>query len=72
MMRRVGNALIDLTGDCINRALTLRQQIDDLGPTPAGQRLGDFGKPVEESGFSFSITHGCHRAVKLTLCQVFK
>ena len=48
MMRGVGDALVELHGDLLYRALPLGEQIDDLGPPSRPERLGDLGEAFEQ------------------------
>ena len=72
MVRRVGHALVDLGGDLLHRPLALSENIDDLGPAPAGQRFGHFCESVEECVLGRSLTHAPHRQPHPPSCQVFK
>jgi 2-polyprenyl-3-methyl-5-hydroxy-6-metoxy-1,4-benzoquinol methylase len=57
MMRGRRDALARLACDLLDRPLALGEQIDDLGPTPAGQRGCDRCECVEEGGLSVSLVH---------------
>ena len=48
MERRVGDALADLGGELLDVAFTLGEDVDELGPSPVAERLGDLGEPVEQ------------------------
>jgi hypothetical protein len=48
-MRRVGDALADLLAELVDRALSLREHIDDLGAAPIPERLRNGGERVKES-----------------------
>ena len=56
-MGGVGDALVELARDLLDRALALGEQVDDLGPPPGGERLGDLGEPLEEGVLRGSVTH---------------
>src|SRR5581483_10755320 len=58
MLRRVRIALADLTGDLLHRALALREQVDDLSPPPAPERLRHRRLRVEEGRLRRSACHG--------------
>ena len=57
VMRSVGNALVDLTGDVVDGAFALREHVDDLCPSATRECLGDFGERVEECILGFTIAH---------------
>ena len=48
MLRGVGDALVDLARDLLDRAFALRKQVDDLSATAAPQRLRDRRQSVEQ------------------------
>ena len=52
----VGEALLDLGRDLLDRALPLGEHVDDLGPPPAAKRLGYRRERIEEGGLG-SSTH---------------
>src|SRR6266545_6022826 len=56
-MLGVRHRLVDLRRDLLDRALTLSQQVDDLGPPPAGQRLCHLGKAVVQRVLGRPLTH---------------
>ena len=61
VVRGVGDGLADLVGDVVDRPLTLGEHIDDLGPAPAGQGLGDLGEPLVQRVLGDPVTHALHR-----------
>ena len=56
----VGDALVDLAGDLLHRALALGEDIDDLGSPTAGQRLGHLGEALEQRVLGGAVTHHGH------------
>ena len=56
-MRGVGDGLIDLARELVDRAFALREHVDDLGPPAAPERLGDLGERIEENVLGFTIAH---------------
>ena len=56
----VGDALVDLAGDLLDRALALGEDIDDLGSPAAGQRLGHLGEAFEQRVLRGPVTHDTH------------
>jgi hypothetical protein len=50
VMRRVGQALADLTCDLVHGALTLGQEVDDLHPPTRPERSRHLGQRVEQRG----------------------
>ena len=68
----VGDALVDLGGDVVDRALALGQEVDQLGPASAGHGLADLSEAVVESVLGRPVTHeGDHRPGR-GHCQVLK
>src|SRR5204862_1649112 len=63
VLRGVGNALRDLACNLLDRALPLRQQIDDLRPPAATERLRNRGERIEQRRFRSTAPH----LVKLSL-----
>lgn len=58
MVGRVGDRLIDLGSDLLDRPLSLREHVDDLGAPPARQRLGPLGEPLVQRVLGGAVTHG--------------
>ena len=56
-MGGVGHALRDLSGELLDGALALGQDVDDLRPPPARQRLRHLGEGVEEGVLGVPIGH---------------
>jgi hypothetical protein len=50
VMRGIGDALLDLARQLVDRALALREHVDDLGAAAVTNRLGNRGECVEERG----------------------
>ena len=48
VVRGVGDALVDLAGDLLDRSLALGEEVDDLGPASAAEGLGHRGERVVE------------------------
>jgi len=71
VMRRIRHALADLRGDLLDRPLTLGEQIGDLRPPPAGQRLRHLGEGIEQRILSGPVTHSPHGRTASKHCQVF-
>jgi hypothetical protein len=57
MVRGSCHALARLARDRLDRPLTLGEQVDDLGPTPARERGGDGSECVEESSLGVCVGH---------------
>ena len=57
MVRGIGNALADLSGEVFHRPLALGQHVDDLGSPSARHRLGHIGKGIEKRFFRFTTSH---------------
>src|SRR5437764_9293592 len=57
MLRGVRDALVDLARDLLDRALPLREQIDDLRPPSASQRLRNRRQRVEQGRFRRTTRH---------------
>ena len=57
MLRRVGDALPDLARDVLDRALTLREHVDDLRATTAPERLRHGRERVEERRLRLPSRH---------------
>jgi len=72
VVRGVGHALADLFGDVVNGSFALGEDVDDLGPPAAGQRLGDLRETVEERVLGGSVTHGAIVRLPCHYCQEFK
>jgi hypothetical protein len=64
VVRGVGDALADLAGDVLDRALALGEDVDDLGPVSIAHRLGDGGECGEERIFGLAITQGTSQESK--------
>jgi hypothetical protein len=54
----VGDALLALGRDLLDRPLTLGEQVDDLGTPTAGQRLRRADQPVEQCRLRDPVRHG--------------
>src|SRR2546427_3470321 len=65
VMRGVGNALSDLGGDLLDRALALGKEVDDLGPVPVAERLGDRSQRPEERILRRPVAHTASRLDQL-------
>ena len=72
VMRRVRHALADLVGDLVHGTFALGEQVNDLCPPSAGQRLCYFREPVEQRVLGRSVTHAPHRPPSEGACQEFK
>jgi hypothetical protein len=59
VVRRVRHGLVDLARDVLDRALALRQEVDDLGPPPAGEGLRHLGEAFVQRVLGDSVTHAC-------------
>src|SRR6187549_509772 len=57
VLRRVRDALRDLVRDLVNRALALREQIYDLGPPAAAERLCHRRQRVEQCHLRCATCH---------------
>ena len=57
VLRRVRDALRDLVRDLVDRALALREQIDDLRPAAAAERLRHGRERVEQGHFRCATCH---------------
>ena len=57
VLRRVRDALRDLVRDLLDRALALREQIDDLRPAAAAERLRHRRERVEQGHFRCATCH---------------
>jgi hypothetical protein len=58
MVRGVGDALSELGRHVLDRSFPLRQQVDDLRPPAARQRLPHRSQRLEERILRFPRTHG--------------
>src|SRR5213594_4362887 len=57
VLRRVRDALRDFVRDLLDRALALREQIDDLRPAAASERLRYRRERVEQGHFRCATRH---------------
>jgi hypothetical protein len=57
VLRGVRDRLGDLARDLVDRALALGEQVDDLRPTAAAERLSHRRQSVEESRLRFAASH---------------
>jgi len=57
VMGGVRHALAEFTGDLLDRALTLGQQIRDLRPAAAGQRLRHLREGIKQCFLSNPVSH---------------
>ena len=57
VLRGVGDALRELVRDLLDRTLTLREQVDDLGPPPAAERPRDRRERIEQRHLRRSARH---------------
>ena len=57
VLRRVRDALRDLVRDLLDRALALREQIDDLRPAAAAERLRHRRERVEQGHLRCATRH---------------
>src|SRR5213076_1495551 len=57
VLRRVRGALRDLVRDLLDRALTLREQIDDLRPAAAAERLRHRRERIEQGHLRCATRH---------------
>src|SRR5439155_7720493 len=62
MVRRVGDALPDLLGDVVDRALPLSEDVDDLSAPTTAQRLCYLCEALEQGVLRDAVTHDGHRA----------
>jgi hypothetical protein len=57
VMRRVGDALLELTGEVVDGAFALREHVHDFGPPPAGQTLGHVREGGEQRILGVPVAH---------------
>jgi hypothetical protein len=57
VLRGIRGALRDLVRDLLDRALALREQIDDLCPAAAAERLGHGRERVEQGHLRCATCH---------------
>ena len=57
MAARVGDRHGHLSRQLFDAALTVGENVDDLDPTPAGQRLGGTSELIEQLGLEGSVRH---------------
>src|ERR671919_2983865 len=57
VMRGVGDALLDLARQLVDRALALGENVDDLGATAVANRLRNRGERIEERGLRGTCSH---------------
>jgi hypothetical protein len=71
-VRGVRRRLTDLSRDLVDRAVALGEEVDDLGPASARQRLGDLGEALEQRVLRGAVSHRRHRPRIEAACQVLK